>query len=166
MTAHSVLDGVAKTKSGRNSIAIRFMARSGGDRDVWFKWDEKGMYGHKVRHAFEYVVESAKSKELSTSLLYNIENLRGLIEPLSDLSEVHKTQIKKLFEYEVSHSRGNSDDSKKLAEALATICIPYSKSEEHKTDWFNPDAAVVANFISKADGKTSDEVNEYKGGNE
>lgn len=166
MTAHSVLDGVAKTKSGRNSIAIRFMARSGGDRDVWFKWDEKGLYGHKVRHAFEYVVESAKSKELSTSLLYNIENLRGLIEPLSDLSEVHKTQIKKLFEYEVSHSRGNSNDSKKLAEALATICIPYSKSEEHKTDWFNPDAAVVANFIAKADGKTSDEVNEYEEGNE
>ena len=115
---------------------------------------------------FEYVVESAKSKELSTSLLYSIENLRGLIEPLSDLSEVHKTQIKKLFEYEVSHSRGNSNDSKKLAEALATICIPYSKSEEHKTDWFNPDAAVVANFIAKADGKTSDEVNEYEEGNE
>lgn len=150
-TAHSVLDGVAKTKSGRNSIAIRFMARSGGDRDVWFKWDETGLYGHKVRHAFEYVVESAKSKELSTSLLYNIENLRGLLEPLSDLSDAHKIQIKKLFEYEVSHSRGKSDDSKKLAEALATICIPYAKSEEHKTDWFNPDAAVVANFMAKAE---------------
>ena len=168
-TAHSVLDGVAKGKSGRNSIAIRLMKRSGGDRDVWFKWEEKNIFSDKgktCRESFLDVITNAGDK-LTPSLLYKLENLRGTFEPIlfetkNDKSEPNvvgeseKKMILNLLNYEVAHSiYSRKDDVSKaaeLAEDLAGLCIKV-KNSNGKTiaadNWFNPEAAIVANFMAK-----------------
>lgn len=159
-TAHKVLDGVAKDKSGRNSLAIRLMKRSGGDRDLWFKWEEENIFADNnsgknktCRESFEDVVKNAGDK-LSASLLYKIENLKGAFEPFVDDIESNKNFIIRLFNYEVAHSilkdKGKAEE---LARDLAGICIKVKKENEKivkAENWFNPEAAVIANFLSVA----------------
>ena len=176
-TAHKVLDGVAKEKSGRNSLAIRLMKRSGGDRDVWFKWEEKNIFadGAKTcRESFLDVISNAGEK-LTPSLLYKIENLKGSFEPIlfdfekkssiaKKIGESEKKMIVELLNYEVAHSiYSRKDDASKaesLAKDLAGLCIKV-KSEDGKLtaaeNWFNPEAAIIANFMAKGGVKTDKE---------
>ena len=168
-TAHSVLDGVAKTKSGRDSVAIRFMARSGGARDVWFKWDKEGLFNVEFRKAFDYVLKNS-GKGLSTSLLYRIEHFRDTLKPLAeDLAksdEAKKEEVKKnilsLFEYEIGHSGTKVSNIKEMAKALATICVVTPCDSEHEKSWFNPDAAVIANFMAGAETSLSENAEQEK----
>ena len=158
--AHKVLDGVAKEKSGRNSLAIRLKKRSGGERDMWFKWEEKNIFAsdkRTCRDSFDNVIKAARTKELSASLLYKIEELRGSIEPLADDISTNKDLILKLFEYELSHS-GFKNNEKELAVDIAGLCIKKRKIGDTK-DWYNPEAAIIANFMAqknKVGGKTND----------
>lgn len=155
--AHHVLDSVAKEKSGRNSLAIRLKKRSGGDRDVWFKWGNENIFFDSakkitVRESFEKVMEQAAKKELSASLLYNIENLKGLIEPIvfdirdndknpKVIDDDIKDKIISLFKYEISHSgmfKGPdkailAEKAEEMAKHIAGVCIKIedkNKSEE------------------------------------
>ena len=168
-TAHSVLDGVAKEKSGRNSLAIRLMKRSGGDRDVWFKWEEKNVFAddEKIcRESFLDVISNAGEK-LTPSLLYKIENLKGSFEPIlfdikngkseqKNIGESEKKMIVDLFNYEVAHSiYSRKDDASKaeeLAKDLAGLCIKVKNDDGKITaaeNWFNPESAIIANFMAK-----------------
>ncbi len=150
-TAHAVLDGIAKEKSGRNSLAIRLKKRSGGDRDVWFKWDEKNVFAtddtQTCLESFMQILQFASEKELSASLLYRIESLRESIEPLASDIERYKNQIVKLFEYEVAHSglkiKSGDMTPHDLAVALAGVCVKVNAKE-----WFNPEGAVIANYLA------------------
>lgn len=157
-TAHSVLDGVAKEKSGRNSLAIRLMKRSGGDRDVWFKWEEKNFFAESktCRESFLEIIDQAGSK-LTPSLLYNIENLKGSFEPLVKDIEKNRELIVKLFEYEVAHSifsrKEDASKAEELARNLAGVCIKIKKKDGKYVsaeNWYNPEAAIIANFLSKS----------------
>lgn len=173
-TAHSVLDGVAKEKSGRNSLAIRLMKRSGGDRDVWFKWEEKNIFANGTktcRESFLAVLKNAGDK-LTPSLLYKLENLKGSFEPvLFDIKEgksepkyigdEEKENVVKLLNYEVAHSiysrKEDASKAEEFAKDLAGLCIKV-KNEDGKTraseNWFNPEAAIVANFLAKSGVKS------------
>lgn len=149
--AHAVLDGIAKEKSGRNSLAIRLKKRSGGDRDTWFKWDGKNLFAEKQTYleSFEKVISYAKKKDLSTSLLYRLETLRASIEPLAGDIRKNKDLIVKLFEYEVKHSifkKDEEDAAHDMATALAGLCI---KHNNNSADWYNPEVAIIANFIAQ-----------------
>ncbi len=170
-TAHYVLDGIAKDKSGRNSLAIRLMKRSGGDRDLWFKWEEENIFAttdkiKTCRESFLFVIDNAGEK-LSSSLLYKIENLKGSFEPiLFDLSnggykrkEIDssvKKMIVDIINYEVAHSiysrKEDAEKAKLLSEALAGICIKIAKENDGKVfaaeEWFTPEAAIIANFMA------------------
>lgn len=160
--AKYMLEHVAKgkDKSDRNSIAIRLKKRSGGDRDMWFKWEAKNIFAddeRTCRESFENVIKAARAKELSASLLYKIEELRGSIEPLAEDIEKNKVLILKLFEYELSHS-GFKNNAKELAVDIAGLCVKKDKSGESK-DWYNPEAAIIANFMAqknKMGGKNND----------
>ena len=155
--AHKVLDGVAKNKSGRNSLAIRLKKRSGGDRDTWFKWEKKNLFAEEdrtCRESFLKVVEAAKKKDLSTSLLYKLEDLRGALEPLSENIESNKEKILKLIRYEVEHSGFKNDNPGELSVDLAGICVKRNRNSASDTEWYNPDAAVIANFIAQKEKKT------------
>lgn len=168
--AHKVLDGVAKDKSGRNSLAIRLKKRSGGDRDTWFKWEEKNIFDESenkktCRESFLNVIENAKKKDLSSSLLYKLEMLKGSLEPLLfkdekpvEITETSKKLILKLFEYEAAHS-GFKNNAKEMAVDLAGICIKVKKDDEGKLkvssdkDWYNFESAIIANFMAKKKSK-------------
>lgn len=181
LTAHSVLDGVAKEKSGRNSLAIRLMKRSGGDRDVWFKWEERNVFADDektCRESFLDVISNAGEK-LTPSLLYKIENLKGSFEPIlfdikngkseqKNIGESEKKMIVDLFNYEVAHSiYSRKDDASKaeeLAKDLAGLCIKVKNDDGKITaaeNWFNPESAIIANFMAKGgvqNGKAESEI--------
>ena len=181
LTAHSVLDGVAKEKSGRNSLAIRLMKRSGGDRDVWFKWEEKNVFADDektCRESFLDVISNAGEK-LTPSLLYKIENLKGSFEPIlfdikngkseqKNIGESEKRMIVDLLNYEVAHSiYSRKDDASKaeeLAKDLAGLCIKVKNDDGKITaaeNWFNPESAIIANFMAKGgvqNGKAESEI--------
>lgn len=149
--AHSVLDGVAKEKSGRISLAIRLDKRSGGSRDTWFKWEDKNVFSNDAnltcKTSFEEIIKIAQKKELSTSLLYKIESLKACIEPLADDIEKNKDLIIKLFEYEIAHS-GYKTEAHKMAVHLAGLCVKHSKMSDTDDTWYNPEAAIIANFMA------------------
>lgn len=151
--AHAVLDGVAKEKSGRNSLAIRLDKRSGGTRDMWFKWEEGNKFSDKTelkcKSSFEEIIKIAQKKELSSSLLYKIEALKSSIEPLSNDIEKNKELIIKLFEYEISHS-GYKEESHQMAVHLAGLCVKHSKKSAEDNSWYNPESAIIANFMAKS----------------
>ena len=151
--AHAVLDGVAKEKSGRNSIAIRLDKRSGGARDMWFKWEEENKFSDKkslkCKESFEEIIQIAQKKELSSSLLYKIESLKASIEPLADDIEKNKDLIVKLFEYEVAHS-GYKTEAHKMAIHLAGLCVKHNKKSADDNTWYNPESAIIANFMAKS----------------
>jgi len=183
-TAHSVLDGVAKEKSGRNSLAIRLMKRSGGDRDVWFKWEEKNVFADDektCRESFLDVISNAGEK-LTPSLLYKIENLKGSFEPIlfdikngkseqKNIGESEKKMIVDLFNYEVAHSIYSRKDAaskaEELAKDLAGLCIKVKNDDGKITaaeSWFNPESAIIANFMAK--GGVQNGKDESKNGGE
>lgn len=151
--AHAVLDGVAKEKSGRNSIAIRLDKRSGGARDMWFKWEEENKFSDKkslkCKESFEAIIQIAQKKELSSSLLYKIESLKASIKPLADDIEKNKELIIKLFEYEVAHS-GYKTEAHKMAIHLAGLCVKHNKESADDNTWYNPESAIIANFMAKS----------------
>jgi CRISPR-associated protein Cmr2 len=135
--AHDALDKKAKEEAGRNALAIRLSKRSGGDRDVRFKWNDKGL------GAFQTIINS----ELSTSLLYRIGAMKTLLEPL--LGPYNEEKIIALFKYEVKHSGDNvkiaDEEVEKLAKALMEICITKDNTEK----WvFNPESAIIAGFLA------------------
>ena len=146
--AHHVLDRIAKEKSGRNSLAIRLKKRSGGNRDVYFKWNDGCV------DAFKELVSSASTKELSASLLYKIESLRGSIEPLADDIASNKDLITKLIHYEVAHSEQKAN-AKEIAEILFKLCVKRNKLSDTDKEWFMSEVPIVANFLAK-DSKTKE----------
>lgn len=152
--AHQVLDGIAKEKSGRNSLAIRLKKRSGENRDVYFKWND----GVKT---FKELVLFANKKELSASLLYRIKNLRGSIEPLADniASKSNKDLITKLIHYEVAHSeqKGKPEKMAKMAEILFMLCVKRNKTNEKDKEWFMSEAPIIANFLANGSIASDDE---------
>ena len=151
--AHVVLDSIAKEKSGRNSLAIRLKKRSGGDRDMWLKWDEKNIFSDDKEtclESFKKIVNLASSKELSASLLYKLENIRESLDPMTTDIASFKTHIIRIFEYEVAHSGMGVDNPYDIAVALAGICVKV-----RNRDWFNPEAAIIANYLASAIWKRS-----------
>lgn len=160
LDAHYVLDKIAKDKSGRNSIALRLKKRSGGDRDTWFKWDESNIFSENKKTCFESfcnIIEAAKNKQLSVSLLYKIESLKAALTPaIQDFPQKKETLIR-LFEYEIKHSGIKIDSTKarELAIDLAGICIKTENGhiESECENWFNPEAAIIANFMAGGDNE-------------
>lgn len=157
--AHKVLDEVAKEKSGRNSLAIRLDKRSGGARDMWFKWEERNRFFEQsmtCRESFEEIIRIAARKELSSSLLYKIEELRASIEPLAKNMDDNRELIVKLFEYEVAHS-GYKTEAPVMARHLAGLCVKQPMDADTGKEWFNPEAAIIANFLARSGMKTGDQ---------
>lgn len=161
--AHEVLDGVAKEKSGRNALAIRLDKRSGGSRDMWFKWEAKNSFSDDktltCRKSFEEIIQIAQKKELSSSLLYKIETLQASIEPLANDIVSNKELIVKLFEYEVGHS-GYKNEAHQMAVHLAGLCVKRNKKDGNDRDWYNSEAAIIANFMAKSGMKIGGGDNE------
>lgn len=157
--AHRVLDSVAKEKSGRNAVAIRLKKRSGGDRDFTCKWNDKNIFDEQktVFDSFMNVCDAAGNNEMSASLLYKLTELKQAFEPFLELSEDNKKAILQLLKYELSHS-GAKKDEKRLNEYtndVAGIC--FKESSDGKKLEYNPEAAIIANFLGNDSDNGEDE---------
>lgn len=164
--AHSVLDGVAKKKKGRNALAIRLKKRSGGDRDIAFKWntlnefcstEENANSGkERIIDSFKLLMQSVTNEEASSSLIYRLENLKEVVRPLVKTEkklEENREKITKLFLYEVNHSgiqiKGGQKEverkKREMAARLAALCIQGPASEP---EWFNSEGPVIGRFLA------------------
>ncbi|HEX2958402.1 MAG TPA: type III-B CRISPR-associated protein Cas10/Cmr2 [Chitinispirillaceae bacterium] len=146
--AHTVLDSIAKNSCGRNALAIRLKKRSGGDRDIAFKWDAKNPFMEKetLLQSFKTVMNTIDDSEASTSLIYKMEQLRDAVRPLVanasfydysnkkwlGIAAINRDRVVKLFAYEVGHSGvpvkgSNKEDimlkKQEIAARLAGLCI-------------------------------------------
>jgi len=153
--AHEVLEKIAKGKKGRNALAIRLKKRSGGDRDISFKWDEKNPFlDETMLDSFKYLMESVTNEETSTRLIYRLKELQYAIEPLIKSRENGKMNVDKiikLFAYEVRHSgilnsnKENEDLIMRISSRLAALCIQGIPDEP---DWFNPEGVIIGQFLA------------------
>lgn len=149
--AHTLLDGVAKQKAGRNALAIRLKKRSGGDRDFYCKWEAQNSFlgDETVLESFNAIADLV-GDSVSRSLIYRLSSLKDAIACLN-LSDAKDTEkMIKLIEYEVKHSglldKEQKAQSRQIAGRLAAIIIT---PEADQADRFNPDAAIIAGFFGK-----------------
>ena len=157
--AHTVLDGVAKDKAGRNAIAIRLKKRSGGDRDFWCQWEKPNLFSSRKETLFEslgHLMQGVSDEIMGGSLLYNMANLEGAIAPLAqnpEQLESNRKRIVQLIAYEVGHSGklwGTPKEQKPqlirdFSERLAGLMVTGPSS---RPEWYNPEAAVIAKFLA------------------
>lgn len=174
-TAHLLLDGMAKDKMGRNALAIRLSKRSGGDRDFAFKWDALNPFADEtaaeptVYKAFFALQQAVADNKISSSLLYKLQELTPLFEPLLNtnysagkLQEPEKVRntICRLLSYELKHSGISVEEHLRdvYARSLAGVCFRPKTSQpeqngEHTQDTgfeFVPEAAIIAAFLGGA----------------
>ncbi|MBF0469263.1 MAG: type III-B CRISPR-associated protein Cas10/Cmr2, partial [Desulfamplus sp.] len=89
--AHHLLDSVAKSKKGRNAVAVRLKKRSGQTRDFAAKWnaenhyysglDDDGIKGKSnlIVNSFAQVQEAYDQEYLSSSLIYRLKELEVMV---------------------------------------------------------------------------------------
>lgn len=143
--AHTLLDGVAKKKAGRNAVAIRLRKRSGGDRVFCCKWDAANSFlsGETVLDSFRKVTDGA-GDIFSSSLLYRLESLRDALYPMKDVLSEKRELVVQLFAYETGHSGAfNKAGVGDAARRLAGITLDTGR----KGEWFMPEAAIIAGFL-------------------
>ncbi|MBM1004263.1 MAG: hypothetical protein N839_0017885, partial [Desulfofustis sp. PB-SRB1] len=144
------------TKAGRNALAIRLKKRSGGDRDLWFKWDEKNHFhsgNESLQQSLASLMDGVSDETLSGSLLYRLANLKEAIRPLALATEdlaTNRERIVRLIGYEIGHSvkiRENAKEVKQriFAEQLAGLMVRHHSTQP---GWYNPEAAVIARFLA------------------
>lgn len=157
--AHRTLDDIAKQRADRNALAIRLKKRSGGDRDLWLKWDEPNRYSTETQEeslltSFQKVMQGVTDDLMSGSLLYRLAGLESVIAPLATdetALQTNRDKIIRLIAYEVGHSGKifKSSEDKKLptlfAQRLAGIMI---RDTSNQPGWYNPEAAIIAHFLA------------------
>jgi CRISPR-associated protein Cmr2 len=156
--SHTFLDTLAKDRAGRDALAIVLRKRSGGDRSVFFKWDgdKNPFYAREsLLQSFEAVTAGLSDNALTTGLVYRLGQLRdavfGIIQDKNSDSETKKERIVKMFAYEVEHSCSRGADTELTARRLAGLCLPKADtSDPARPDDFNPEAPLIAHFLSKA----------------
>ncbi len=149
-----VLENIAKKRAGRDALAIRLKKRSGGDRDVWFKWDEKNDFANSeesLYESFTTLSTNVADDIIGTGLLYRIAALENAVRVVAgaDLKS-HTDDVLRLFKYEVEHSGKSSlgnDEIERLSRLLAGLCIREVSSEKRLE--FNPEAAIIAAFLAR-----------------
>lgn len=145
--AHTLLEGVAKKKAGRNALAIRLRKRSGGDRDFFCKWDEQNPFlkGETVLDSFRAITGGVGSA-LSSSLIYRLSSLDTALAPMMDDLTANRDRIIQLFRYEAGHS-GLPEEARRPDDAarLAGITLALGRGENS----FNPETAVIAGFMAR-----------------
>jgi len=161
-SAHEVLEGKAKGAAGRNALALRLSKRSGGDRDLWYKWDEPsafGEHGETRLEVFRLLLEAVQAGEISRSLLYRLsgKEMALTMEPFLDREGPEaKARILDLFAYDAGHAgengkRVSGKRIRELARILAGVCLGKTRKAEKKEgkEWtLNQDGLIIAAFLA------------------
>ena len=155
--AHAVLDGIAKREAGRNALAIRLKKRSGGDRDLWLKWDEPNLFGPQANTgaepepllaSFTHLMQGVSDDLMAGSLLYRLADLEQAIAPLTADEPrllANRDRVVDLIAYEVGHSGKKPNDVQLFAGRLAGLMV---RGASNRPGWYNPEAAIIARFLA------------------
>lgn len=156
--AHTVLEGIAKERAGRNALAIRLKKRSGGDRDLWLNWDAPNPYCDETLLAsLKAVMADVSGDFLGSSLLYRLGDLQQAIAPLvankanEATRAANRELIVRLIAYEVGHSGKlvPAEKTQLVAQRLAGLMVQSCASHQaEKPGWYNPEAAIIAHFLA------------------
>lgn len=151
-SAHQLLDDVAKTECGRDSLAIRVW-KGGGPLWTWScPWSKVLICAESSKTYMEEVANQIQGQvAYSSSFFYH---LRTRIEPLKpdSQSDDYREVIKKLMVAE--YMRGDRDvsreEAEKQMEALLPICLDYQRDEQKqvKPGRFQTEGALTARFLA------------------
>jgi CRISPR-associated protein Cmr2 len=145
--AHHVLDAISKEKADRDALTIRLRKRSGGDRDMYFKWDAQNIFLQKetLLESFEHIKTELSNQHITSGLVYRLSQLKDAV-----LAEgINREQIVKMFAYEVNHSLSHTIDMEVTVRRLAGLSMTID--QEQKISDFNPEVPVIAHFLSGAE---------------
>lgn len=140
--AHSLLNGTAKDKAGRNACAVRLSKRSGGSRGFYFNWDARNIFDTEKTYleSFNRVLAAADQGILSSSLLYSFELMEHIYQPLLGQKDLLLNAIR----YEVRHRA--AENSTAYIKDLAGIL--FTEDADGRIT-FQPAASIIAGFIAK-----------------
>jgi len=145
--AHTALDEIAKDKADRDALVIRLKKRSGGDRDVCFKWDAPNEFfkTETLFESFKIISALVAEKDITTNLIYRLSTLKPALFDGKGKQLLDDAKTLKMFVYETSHSFPKTVDIENTAKRLAGLCI--SKTGKGGIE-FNAEAPVIAHFLA------------------
>ena len=142
--AENLLKERAKKEPGKNACAIELRKRSGGSRYFVRKWDDKeaGKSFQKIGEA----IKSGNTTQVSTSVVYRLEQLRGGIEAILKY-ENWKEMLKALIVQQLDRSSvGDKEHRAAFADRMARIAV--FKNSKGKLE-YKPESLIVAAFMAK-----------------
>ena len=170
--SHFLLNEKAKTQAGRNACAIELRKRSGGSRYFIRKWTEE-----KAWEAFSTIGQAVKNKnklQVSTSVVYRLEQLRNGVEAILNHGTDHDSQkamLEKLILKQLDRSSvGDKEYQKNFASKMAEISlvkkynskINESKSEiKSKSESESESESKMNNDTKNNDDDNDDNKNRY-----
>jgi len=154
--AHRLLDDVAKEQNKRDSLALALYKRSGGMPHIFVrKWAEEDCVPWNALMQVVQAVKTqdheknGKKKELSRSLLYNIEDYKpaliSIIESENDIPQ-KKENLKKLIISLISRSQLKAENPHSLSEQIVYLLWDPKKDESA----ISTDGLIIAAFLANS----------------
>ena len=142
LNAQAILKTKAKKEAGRNACAIELRKRSGGSRYFVRKWDD---ISWKAFREIGDAIEDKRKVQVSTSLVYRLENFRDGIEAILLDKDTYKDNLKKFIAKQLDRSSvGNNENG--VAEMMTDIVVEIDKDGKKK---FKPEGLIVAAFMAR-----------------
>ncbi|MFQ3620257.1 MAG: type III-B CRISPR-associated protein Cas10/Cmr2 [Spirochaetales bacterium] len=152
--AHRILDEIAKEQNGRNSLAVGLYKRSGGEPKIYVrKWEEEGLGKEQlspwesVKIVTTAIASAKKPRELSRSLIYNLESLKPALISFTKLSnkEEAKDGLTKFVLAQMDRSSIEARNPKELAEHIVNIIWNKQKTAD---DAISTNGLIIASFLA------------------
>jgi len=140
---HTLLDDIAKEKTGRDAIAIEVI-KPGGSQLIWSKkWDQALDENKKQlvidQLANKYRKQTEDNKEYSSGFFYRIREIMQIVENIGTLDDKEALLA---VEYR-SGTKIKQNEALKIIKPLLKQCI------DEKTENIRADAALLVRFIAQ-----------------
>ncbi|MGD9732062.1 MAG: type III-B CRISPR-associated protein Cas10/Cmr2 [Desulfamplus sp.] len=124
--AHHLLESVAKSKKGRNAVAVRLKKRSGQTRDFAAKWnaensfysglDDDGIKGKSnlIVDSFGQIQKAYDEEYLSSSVIYRFQELKVMVN-----SVMNDDSTKPVFDSENKNPKPSPDQIEQIIRIFA-----------------------------------------------
>lgn len=144
--AQHLLKDKAKKEGGRNACAIELRKRSGGSRFFVRKWSETAAW--KSFMDIGKAISSKDKAQVSTSLVYRLEQLRlGVEALLTKKNWKEQNMLQKLIGMQLDRSSvGEKIRKDAFAEIITDLVVVKGKDGNPQ---FKPEGLIVAAFMAK-----------------
>ena len=141
--AHHLLDDRAKKVKGKNACAIELRKRSGGSRYFVAKWSDEQAW--KSFQEIGEAIKSRKKAQVSSSVVYRLENLRDGIRAILKQNDP-KRMLQSLIVKQLDRSSvGDEEHRNAFASKMADIVLCENSQGEKE---YKPEGLIVAAFMA------------------